>query len=570
MKLTAALKSFVVVKGWLTADADDAAFRAKITEKMIAGEIDAAKIAELTAEGGNSSGVKSMIVATVNDALAPVLAQLAKIGGGTNNPDPAAKAAEDAKNAEAKRLADEAAAFEARVQKSVTDLLQKQGFAPGNQASPTRLFAGAALLKAKDAGVTKALDRFDRTKSALHYDARSKHVSLAGKRVTAPAEHGPGSGRPLDNNSTADNAVCGAYFKWALACNSPNEYPDGLKMTDLDHQIVQEALHELPWTGTAGKRDKGLDNQDGGIGVDNALLTETSRKALLDDSTSGGITMVPQVFDDAVIQYPLLYGELFPYVSVENLAMGRRIEAPTMARVTLTSGIAESTAIPLFDTTNFIGALDTVIQNVVGAIELGNDFQEDTPVANIGQRVIANYGEALQQWLDMVIAVGDGTTQPLGIFNTSGLTAVSSANSLQGPVSIGDFEGLMLGVSKAFRGSRGGNSNIFVGNEVTYRRTKGIPIGTAYNARVFGETYGDYMALGYPFRIALNATNSQLAFVNMAWYRMYRRLGGQIKVSRDTGKELVLRNVTLIAYRARYGGRMQAGAAASVISDLEA
>lgn len=419
--------------------------------------------------------------------------------------------------------------------------------------------AQAGWLKSGNAEVKKAVERYDATKAGAYWGGDSKHVALRGKRATAPSQKGPGQGRPLDMTSRADDAVIGAFFKWSLACNSPGEYPQGLKMTDEDYDLVRYAVHELPWTGTA--------NNDT-VSVDGVKLSDFARKALLDDSTSGGITMVPQVFDDAVIMAPLLYGELFPLVSVTDITSGRRIEAATMGRPTFTSGIAESTAIPLFDTTNFIGSLDFVVQNAVAGMEIGNDFQQDSSVANVGQMVINAYGEGALAWLDMVVAVGDGTTQPKGIFNTAGITAVPAVNGPGGPVAMGDLEGLLFGVNKSFRTSRGEGRNVFIGNETSYRRFKEIPTASSYNTRALGADYGDYQAIGYPFKIQTNITNAQAAFVNMAYYRMYRRLGAQVKVT-NTGKELTLRNVTLITVRMRYAGQLILGGAAAAITDLE-
>jgi hypothetical protein len=142
---------------------------------------------------------------------------------------------------------------------------------------------------------------------------------------------------------------------------------------------------------------------------------------------------------------------------------------------------------------------------------------------------------------------------------------VASASGAAGPLTVGDLEGLMFGVNKAFRTSRGGR-NIYLGNEVSYRRFRGIPTGSAYNTRAFGMNYGDYEILGFPYKIQTSIPNNKIAFFNAAYYRMYRRLGTQFRVERG-GKELTQRNVTLIAVRMRYGGQMTLGGAAAVMTD---
>lgn len=558
MEISANVKGYMVAKGWVAADADGPTVKGVAASKIISGELTAAKIAELDAPP--ATGAKALVNQAVSEAMAPITASIAELVKAMNRTAPPAPAPTPSP-----APSPEQDAFK----RMFAEQMAQAGIAmPGGEVTPTKLFsrnAQAAWLGA--ARVSKATERFDKTKSAIHWPGDSHLVALRGKRLTAPSLIGPGHGRPLDTPSMADAATVGAFFKWSLACNnSPEEYPRGLKMTDLDYELIREAAHESAWSGNVG----GEEAEGAGREVNNQKLTEGMRKALLDDSTSGGITLVPQVFDDALIVAPLLFGELFPYVTVEDLTAGRRIEAATMSRPTFTSGIAESTPIPLYDTTNFIGALDTIIQNAVGAMEIGNDIQEDTPIANLGQRIIAEYGDAAKAWLDMVIAVGDGSTMPRGVFNTSGIGSVGSANDLAGPVTVGDLEGLMFGVSKAFRTSMGNNRNVYIGNETTYRRIRGIPIGNAYNGRVFGENYGDYAVMGFPYKIQTSIPNQQLGFFNLAWYKMYRRLGAQVKVSRDTGKELVLRNVTLIAVRMRYGGQLQLGGAGALMNNLEA
>jgi HK97 family phage major capsid protein len=555
MKITKALRDYFLAKGWITAaDVSDDVVKSAVTAKLLSGELDAGKLHELQDE---KAGVKGIVAQMVKEAMAPVLEAIAGLKGqnppGPNpvpvpapTPTPTPTPAPD---------------VNAEVSKAVREQLVKAGVinADGTEVSPQHLFS-----KAAQAGwlggsprVKSPLERYDQSRSAAHWGSDSKHLDLRGKRLTTPSPRGPGLGRPLDIPSKADEAIVGAYFKWALAANSPGEVlPRGLRMNEHDWELVKHAMHEMPWTGCLGG--------EWGESVDGAKLTDMQRKALLDDSVSGGIWAVPLVLDDAIIMTPLLYGELFPLVDVVNLNQGRRIEAFTFGTPTFTSGIPEGTAIPLFDTTNFLGALDTVIQNAVGAMELGNDFEEDSP-ANIGAMVVARYGEAALQWLDMVVALGDGTTQPKGIFNTSGTTAVASASGAAGPLTIGDLEGLMFGVNKAYRTSKGGR-NVYIGNEVSYRRFRGIPTGTAFNTRAFGMDYGDYMALGFPYKIHPSIPNNKIAFVNMAWYRMYRRLGTQVKVERG-GKELSLKNLTLIVVRMRYGGQLTSGGAAAIMTD---
>lgn len=462
--------------------------------------------------------------------------------------------------------------FEAAVSRSVSSVLEKAGFSlPGSsndgRVSPTQFLtraAAAGYLSQPHVRVKTAVERYSQARGEARWGEKAKHADLRGRRVSFPSEEGPGMGRPLDTPSVADKAIAGAWFKFALHSGGYNDLPPRYRMSEHDWELVKYALHELPWTGVIGGEE--------GTPIDGQKLAEvwhrgqTGLKALLDDSVSGGIYAAPQVVEDAIILQPLLYGELFPLVTVQNLTRGRRITGPTMGTPTFTSGTPEGTAIPLFDTTNFIGSLDTSIFTSVGAMEIGQDLEEDSP-SNLGAAIISRYGEAAQQWLDRVIAVGDGVSEPKGIFNSAGVTTVPSS-APAGPLAIADAEGLMFGVNKAYRTSRGGR-NLFIGNEVNYRRFRSIPVGTGFNERAMGDQYGDYQVLGHPFKVVPQVPNNKLAYTNIAYYRLYRRLGLTVKVETG-GKELSLKNLKLIVVRMRYGGQIEQGGAVAIMTDAPA
>jgi hypothetical protein len=77
--------------------------------------------------------------------------------------------------------------------------------------------------------------------------------------------------------------------------------------------------------------------------------------------------------------------------------------------------------------------------------------------------------------------------------------------------------------------------------------------------------YGDYNVLGHPFKIVPQVPNTKIAYQNMAFFRMYRRLGLNVKVE-SNGKDLTLRNVRLIVCRMRWGGRVELGGSTSLMT----
>jgi len=301
------------------------------------------------------------------------------------------------------------------------------------------------------------------------------------------------------------------------------------------------------------------------------VLNDVSAKAVLDDATSGGSYSVPQELDEAAILVPLLYGELFPLVDLQQ-AKTSQVDAFTLAQVPILSGHGssnvEGTALSLTSTASLIGNFDTSIFAATAGVEWGRDWESDS-VMDFGRALAENIGESFKEWLDNQIANGDGTTEPEGIFTASGLLSVASANGTSGPYTIGDMEDLAWKVSKAYRNSKGGNRNAFVSSDTGYKRVRAVPITTSDDRRLFsqdGSNIQQYVALGYPFKIQDDISNGRVAFGNFAWYTMYRRLGMRFEMVTG-GQTLALKNTQLLVMRARYGGRVRRAGAFAKMTD---
>ncbi len=421
---------------------------------------------------------------------------------------------------------------------------------------------GAALEAAAKGGevrVKGAHEQYADTKSAAVYpDERRLKCAheFAGQRVFEQGFGGPV--RYLDLPSDLDKACAGVWAKRELLRSDRSGQLRGT-MTDHDKQLLLYMAHEKNFGGNITLQS------DYECEVINRRLTQFEIKTLLDDATSGGLEIAPIVFDDQIILTPLLFGELFPKVSVTNLPRGRRVEGASMLNMTLASGGADDSDIPLFSTTSLVSAFDTNMHAAVGAIEIGLDFLSDTPI-NIGSIVTTQYGQVLQAWLDEQIAIGDGSTEPEGIMNASGTSSVSFGSVA---ATVGVYEQLFFGIAKAFKGNTEKGRIAFCGTEVSYRRARAIPVGTADARRVFGPDIGDYMFMLHPFALNEAMANTQQFYANLAHYRMYRRLGMTIKTETG-GKDLSRRNKMLITARSRWGGQLELGGYAAVTTTAEA
>jgi HK97 family phage major capsid protein len=406
--------------------------------------------------------------------------------------------------------------------------------------------------------VKGAWEAYDDTKSLLTYPGSTKSGKkhpFAGRPVVDFAE----GGRQMDEPSDRDKAVAGAYAKLMCSIAHKGSRTMGFQtLPDHDKELIY-----LNWGGAS----------DGGDFADikNRRLTPSEQKAIIDDATSGGTEAAPIVFDDMVIQAPLLHGELFPLVNTVPLDRGRRVEGVATGTVTGAWGGIDDTAITLFTTTSYVTAFDTTVFRWEGAIQIGLDFMSDTPI-DFGAHVTAQYGERLLEDLDDVIATGNGTTQPEGVMNKTGITTVAWGAA----TSIGNYESTRFGVAKAEHRANVLQSAVFCGTETSYQRALALPVGAADNRRLFGtgtvggtNSYDDYAIMQRPYKINESLTNAQIFYAILGRYRMYRRRGFTLRSSTE-GDTLIRQNELLIVAMARYGGQLERAAAGAITTTAPA
>lgn|GEM_PF-1235172 len=384
-------------------------------------------------------------------------------------------------------------------------------------------------------------------------NVRVKHASESYSRTKSVACHVKSGkpvqwmGRDVETPSQLDIAKLGAFLKWRASRDRLD-----ISLTDHDRQLVDEMINKDAWCGEIGGRHF-------------AELTDNSKvKALLSDSGTGGQQLNPVWFDEAVVTYPLLKGELFPYIDLVDMPRSNTAQAAGLNNVSVTWGTAEGTALTMIDATGLVQNLNANVNNVMAAIEIGRDLLADTPI-NLGQVAGNLIGEAMAASLDYVIVNGDGSTQPQGLANASGLTALSTVNGPTGPYTCGDIESLLLGgIAKQYRTPQ--YRIAFISNDTTYRRVRAIPQGEAMATRLFGMNHGSYEVLDTPWRINNSIADGTAYCAALARYRMYRRQGQETRFT-DQGQTLTLKNTVLLTVRSRYAGRFTGGAAAAYFTN---
>ena len=525
MKLTNAMKRFAEAKLGVAKGAADGVYRKAVSAALATNKLKAAEFMSLSQDKDPEP------------AKAPEPA-----------PKPKKKAAAGLTAEEVKKLVRKEAK---RVAASSTG---GDSFAP----APAELFAKSAT-SALNVRVKSAAEMYSTVTKAAQYPA------VLGKGAGLHPFAGQDAqfmGRTLDVPSELAKAVSGAWVKWCIkSTNGGNDsqIPQSMRLTDHDRDLVHYAMKHMAWTGY-------VNGANGESRVNRKHLNEWQQKALLDDTVSGGIEITPVVFDEALVMIPVLSGELFPFVNVVNIPRGRRVKGGAMSNPTFTSGAAEGTAIQPFNTAAFVTAFDTTVYVATGAMEAGLDFEQDSPV-DLGAAVLQKYGEKALEWLDRVVAVGNGYNEPLGILNTSGLVAISTDNGTAGPPTVSDYEGLYFGLAKQWRKEAGAVA-AYIGNDTSFRRARGIQVGPADERRVFGMDHDEYTLLGRPYKVQNDIPNGKIAFANLKRYRMYRRLGLTVRVETG-GRQLALANSKLLVVRMRYGGQMENANAVAINTDAQ-
>jgi HK97 family phage major capsid protein len=538
MKITQALREWHVKNG-ASAEASDGEIAALTMDALLNDKLSQAELKQLTVD---TDGVKG----------ASLLARLELLAGGTETPEtPSEKPATAPYAKKAPRF----------------DKVFGEGD-PSRISSMEELFQNDGALVVDKSGcmprVKSIKERFNNDRKEAFFpeqNGRGKKHPMAGQRAIHMEN---GFRKEINHASEFEKKIHNAFFKMLIeSATDHRDIPHRLKMTEEDNHCLTYAFHEVKWGGTLG------DFENPHTQINGDRLTDRDRKAIIDDSGTGGINIAPITFDEAIIQTPLLFGEFFPSVNVVPVNRGRRVEGGTISNVTMNSSGAQGDAstITLETTASFIGSFNTNIFVVDGAIELGLDFLSDTPI-DVTSILIEQYGRVLMVYLDEQIAIGDGTTEPEGIMVASGTTNIATTNGNTGPPTVGDYEGLMFGVGKAFKQGHPMNRILFGGSETSYQRVRGIAVGTTDQRRVFGMDEESYELFEHPYGVGGGLANTQLFFGVMPRYRMYKRLGLQILTTTE-GKELTLDNLLLITARARYGGQIEDGSAFAVSTDAQ-
>jgi HK97 family phage major capsid protein len=398
--------------------------------------------------------------------------------------------------------------------------------------------------------------RYDGTKAAKYVpmqDSKGRRTAKGGMRLAEGS-------RTIDEQSELERAVCGAWAKHSIfgPLVAQGQVPASV-ITDHDKELIQYAANNMEWVG-----EKKAFGEEGGTLVRSRKLEPNEVKQVIDvaGNAMGGDELVPVVWDNAIITTPLLHGEFFPRVNIVNVPQGRIMQSATIGNPVVTWNATEATAVALTSTADFVAEFDTNIFTASAAITVGLDTLSDTPV-NFGDVVTANAGQAFLNSFDDAIVSGDGTSAPTGIHDQGAAGAVGFGSEW----TIGDMVTLMNTVAKEYKAGYDANRIAWGAHPSTYGDVRALATGVTGDTRViFGQNIDSYMVLDHPFLINDTYGVQEMNFVNLARYRMYRRLGITSRME-TAGRTLALANQALLVFRARLGGQLETTAACAYTDD---
>lgn len=365
----------------------------------------------------------------------------------------------------------------------------------------------------------------------------------------------PGTLEPCQSMSQLDKAKAGVFMKHVFRKSGVAN----CTMQEHEKALLEEMCMADDWTGTIDGKD--YDRVPGGEMVKN----------LVDDATSGGLEIVPVVVDQNIITYPLLEGELLPRVDIIDLSRGRRVEGGSISNISVQWGDEDGDVIDQFDTTGMVNAFDTNIHSCTTSITAGNDFISDSPI-RVGELLTRLMGQRLRSDLDRVVASGNGITEPVGITSATGVTLVNTANGASGPSTLGDHANLLFSVPKEYRLPSAANGCCYISNDVQFGRSRAVGVGSddarpLLTGGAVDAGYHRYSTLGFDHCIEnTSLPNTTTIFACMKLYRMYRRLGFSIRVEKG-GRDLALKNLSLLIMRSRWGGQITDGTGFAIWTD---
>ena len=239
---------------------------------------------------------------------------------------------------------------------------------------------------------------------------------------------------------------------------------------------------------------------------------EIVRKALSEGTDSAGGYLVPAEYRAELIRRLPELSELFPYVRKVPVITDAGEFPKLDSDVTIAWGRAENAA--LTETDPAFTHLAWTVRNMSAITYLSRELVSDAN-PNIVETITTLFSEAVAAERDKMIAIGNGSNQPEGIYSASGLTSVAVGGSL----TYAKLVELKFALKrKCHRNARWMLNSTNLQRITSITDDNGLPIFR--DALVAGETP---RILGRPYSIQDDLPNAFIFFGDLSQYLWFDR-----------------------------------------------
>lgn len=282
-------------------------------------------------------------------------------------------------------------------------------------------------------------------------------------------------------------------------------------------------------------------------------------KAMVGSSDAAGGYAIPTGFAAEIIALEMELSELFPYVTVEPVLVrsGNRPREDTAASATWDdTENSENSA----ESDPTLGQFSWTAHKCKAFTYVSDELEQESPsgIANFVKRRLS---EIFRNEIDKVLAIGNGSTQPTGLYSSSDISAVSGVT---GTLTFKMVRKLRFGLKNKWiqndgaGATRKNRSTRFVCNQATWGWVEGLE-DTAGNPVFKTDPNSDapVMPFGFPPSIQDNMPDGHIIFGNLRHYQVSRL--EQITIASDNGGDNFRKDRICIKARQRLDGNLTRG-----------
>ena len=281
-----------------------------------------------------------------------------------------------------------------------------------------------------------------------------------------------------------------------------------------------------------------------------SLVGQAQIKAMVGSSDAAGGYVIPTGFVAEMLHDEVEASELLPYVRVINVGVRAGSIPSVDSRSSITWSDTENNDTGESDPT--LAEFTWTSHTARAYAYISNELVDESAV-DIVAEVRRQFSEAMAEELDKVIAIGDGSTQPMGLFSNTDITTVTATAAFTRAKALA----VAGAVGQKYKKGQGPNKPTrWVMREATktfFKELEGTTNHPVYKTDPNSEQ--DIMPEGYPISIQNDAPAGRVVFGNLNRYILTRLKG--VTIGADRGGIHFRKGVTCLQIVQRIDGNVE-------------